>query len=100
MGHVAFAGNLTRGNEFSLCVNRAVRRNVAVARIVILAEVGHLFADVSPHLVQFDPVASELAHLLIQQRRATLTDANTQAHDRVTMNSGHSLNRPNTRTFG
>jgi hypothetical protein len=62
--------------------------------------VPHFLTDESPDLIQLDTLAIQTTHFLVKQTTATLTDANTQAHDRVTMNPGHSLYRPNRITFG
>jgi len=54
-------------------------------------EVTDLLADVAPDFIQLDTLAIEAAHFLVKQASTALTDANTQAHDRVTVNPGHSL---------
>jgi hypothetical protein len=64
-------------------------------RNVLSAEVGRicrrhlplLFADVTPKLVQLESVHLDESHHLIMQCRATVTDADTKAHDRVTVNA-------------
>jgi hypothetical protein len=50
-----------------------------------------LLPDICPNLVNLDATARQLAHLLVHELRATLTNLDQQAADRVAVRPGHPL---------
>src|SRR5215207_9544091 len=98
--HRVALSDLIRGNELRVSINRAERPNVAPRRIVFGLKVFLLLLDESPKLVNLNVPAIKAAHLLIHDAGATLTDADAQTHDCVAVNIGHTLNLPDSHSFG
>lgn len=81
-------------------INGEERPNLAnLVPVVVTAKIILLFADESPDLVNLDPVAGEIYHLVIEDTRASLTKANAEAHHGIAVNSRHALNAADAASF-
>lgn len=58
-----------------------------------------LLANEAPYLIHLNAVAIKVAHLGIHQCCATLSDPNSETHNRIPMDAGLTLNGTNAGTF-
>ena len=79
-------------DQFRISVNRAPRPDASDFGAVILRNAVLFLADESPNLVHFKTLAGQVAHGAVHHGRAAFADSNTQPHDRVPVNPGHTLN--------
>jgi hypothetical protein len=54
---------------------------------------------IAPDLVNLDPAARQIAHLLVHELRAAFADFDQQAADRVAVRAGHPLRATDRITF-
>src|SRR6266487_264153 len=87
-------------DDLGVSINRAERPNIAILRIIVYPQMPLFFADESPHLIELQIAAGQIAHLGIQQSSASLPHAHAKPHDRIAVNARHALNRANAGTFG
>ena len=75
-------------------IKRHERPEVASADTFARLQLRLLLADIAPNLIALDLAARQVAHLLVRQPVAALTDLKAKPHDRIAMRTRHPLDRP------
>ncbi len=81
-------------NELRVGIERDKGPHVADARTVVLrSHLALLLLYIRPNLIDLNAAASQVAHLLVHDRGAAISDLHQQPHDRVAVRVGHALCR-------
>jgi hypothetical protein len=87
------------GDEFGIGIYGAECPNAAHFGRIIDFHVLLFLADESPNFIHLQASATQVAHLLIHQGGATLSDLHAKPHDCVAVDARHTLDRADAGTL-